>query len=252
MEVKMKKGLVIITGLVLVSMMVGVAGCDTFSSSGPANIAQAIQSNQNIGISVTGTGEVVVTPDIAVVNIGVQVQMGPLADAQQQAADSMTAIMAALDRHNIAKKDIQTSYYSIQPVWTWKDNEYVLKGYSVSNNVKVKIRNIDDTGSIIDDVVVAGEEYVIINGINFTMDNPENYYKDARTAAMADAKDKATQLAKSSGVKIGPPLYFNEGMANIARSSDTSNIKIDATATTSISSGELKVTITVQVVYSIA
>jgi uncharacterized protein YggE len=247
----MKKGLVIITGLVLIALMAGSVGCDMYSSSSDVSIPQTIQSNQSIGISVTGTGEISVVPDIAVVNLGVQVQMVTLAEAQQRAADSMAAIMDVLAGYNIADKDIQTVNYNIQPVWTWKDNESILVGYSVTNSVKVKIRNIDDTGSIIDAAVGAGGEYVIINGISFTIDEPENYYEEARTAAMADAKAKATQLAKSGGVKVGSPIYINEGSVSISRPSDVSYAKAEGVSTTSISSGELKVTITVQVVYAI-
>ena len=248
----MKKGLIIITGLVLVTMMVGVVGCDMYSTGTEATVSQSIQSNQSIGISVTGTGEVPVTPDIAVVNLGVQVQMATLAAAQQQAADSMAAVMGVLTGYSIADKDIQTTNYNIQPVWTWKDSEYILVGYSVTNTVKVKIRNVNDTGSIIDASVDAGGEYVVVNGISFTIDEPETYYKEARAAAMADAKEIATQLAKAGGVKVGAPISISESISDISRSFVPVYVKTDGEATTSISSGELKVTITVQVVYSIS
>jgi uncharacterized protein YggE len=146
-------------------------------SSEDTGISQGIQSNQDIGISVTGIGSVGVTPDIAVVNVGVQVQMDSLAAAQQQAADSMAAVMDALDNHSIADKDIQTGNYNIQPVPSSKDGDYVLVGYIVTNTAWVKIRNLDDAGSIIDDVVAAGGEYVIINGISFSVDQPDTYYQ---------------------------------------------------------------------------
>lgn len=246
----MKKGLVIVTGLVLLTLMAGAVGCDMYSSSSAA-IPQSIQSNQSIGISVTGTGEVSVVPDIAVLNLGVQVQKPTLSETQQLAADSIAAVMNVFSDYSIAEKDIQTTNYSIQPVWTWKDSEYVFLGYNVTNMVKVKIRNTDDIGSIIDAAVNAGGEYVVVNGINFTIDEPKNYYEGVRTAAMADAKAKATQLAKSGGVKLGLPLSISENVSNISRTSEPSYIITDGKTTTSISSGELKVIITVQVVYSI-
>jgi uncharacterized protein len=246
----MKKGLVIVTGLVLLTLMVGAVGCDMYSSSSAA-IPQSIQSNQSIGITVTGTGEKSVVPDIAVVNLGVQVQKLTLAEAQQQAADSMAAVMDALTGYSIADKDIQTINYNIQPVRTWKDSEYILVGYNVTNTVQVKIRNTDDTGSIIDAVVSAGGEYVIINSISFTIDEPETYYEEVRTAAMADAKAKATQLAKLGGVKLGLPMSISESTSDISRTSVPVYLEIDGKSSTSISSGELKITITVQVVYSI-
>jgi uncharacterized protein YggE len=68
----------------------------------------------------------------------------------------MAAIMAVLDSYNIDEEDIQTSNYSVSPIWNWdKDGNRYLDGYSVSNTVTVKVRNTDDAGSIIDDVVDA-------------------------------------------------------------------------------------------------
>ncbi len=247
----MKKISVIITVLIAIAMIAGLSGCDMYSSDSDANVTQAIQSNQDVGIAVTGTGEVQAAPDMAVVSIGVEVQMETLKDAQQQAADSMDAVVGTLKSHSIAAKDIQTSRYSIKPVSVWDNNEYRLVGYSVTNIVTVKIRNLDDTGTIIDDAVDAGGEYVIINGISFAIDDNDLYYEQARTAAMADAKNKATQLAKSAGVKVGLPISINESSYYTSRSNDLVCAEKDGQTSTSISPGELTVTIYVQVVYAI-
>jgi uncharacterized protein YggE len=246
----MKKISGIFVVLLLIMVIAGFSGCDMYGSSSTTAFTQAIDSNQNIGISVTGVGEVDVTPDIALVSIGVQVQKPTLSEANQQAAESMASVIDALKNNNVAENDIQTSNYSIQPVWEWVDNKSVFAGYKVVNIVTVKIRNMDAIGDTIDNAVTAGGEYVVVNGISFSIDNPDENYKTARLAAMDDAEAKATQLAHSANVKVGTPISITES-AYYKSNSGVQYIDAESRVTTSINAGELTVTVTVQVVYAI-
>jgi uncharacterized protein len=248
----MKKISVVFVVLLLIALAVGLSGCDMYGTSSDAAVTQAINSDQNVGISVTGTGEVKVVPDIALVSIGVQVQMETLSSAQQQAAESMAAVTDVLKNNSIANEDIQTSNYSIQPVWQWVDNENVFVGYKVVNVVNVKIRNMEAIGDIIDAAVAAGGEYVVVNGISFSIDNPDEYYNNARLDAMDDAKEKATQLAHSAGVKVGSPISITESAYYSVGNSDIQYVDNEVRVPTSISAGQLTVSVTVQVVYAIS
>jgi uncharacterized protein YggE len=247
----MKKYSLIIMALISLLMVAGLSGCDMYGDSSTDTVVQSINSDQDLGISVTGIGEVDVAPDLAIVRLGVLVQMDTLAQAQQQANVSMNAIMGVLSGHSIADSDIQTAGYSIEPVWTWKDSESVFLGYKVANTVNVKLRNMDGIGVIIDDAVAAGGEYVVVNGINFTIDDPKQYYDQARTKAMADAKDKATQLAKAAAVKVGIPISIAESGYYDSRESSAFFVGAADGSASSISPGELTITITVNVVYTI-
>jgi uncharacterized protein len=252
----MSNKLISVVGIVMASLVLLAVGAFGFSlSSDKADTGSDIVSQQNVGIWVTGTGEVTVVPDIAVVNLGVYVQMETLEAAQAQAAESMAAVMAVLESYNIDEKDIQTSNYSVSPVWTWDDNSNrILVGYSVSNTVNVKVRNTDDTGSFIDDVVAAGGEYTVINGISFTVDDTEAYYTAARAEAIANAIAKATQIAELTGVTLGEPTYIVDNSGNYSPiyyypTYDTA-VKGEG-ASTSISTGSVDISVSVQVVYDI-
>jgi uncharacterized protein YggE len=160
----MSNKLLSVVGITLASLVLLAVGAFGFALSSDKT-STGIVSQQNVGIWVNGSGEVTVVPDIAVLNLGVYVQMDTLEEAQAQAAESMAAIMAVLESYNIDEKDIQTSNYNISPMWNWdKDGNRYLYGYSVSNTVTVKVRNTDHTGSLIDDAVDAGGEYTVING----------------------------------------------------------------------------------------
>ena len=76
--------------------------------------------------------------------------------------------------------------------------------------VVVKIRTIDKTGSIVDAVTEAGGDLIRVNGIYFSVDQPDKYYSQARTSAMADAKAKATQLAGLAGITVGKATFVSE------------------------------------------
>ncbi len=244
-------------GISLAALVLLAVGAFGFSLSAD-KATTGIVSQQNVGVWVTGTGEVTVVPDIAVLNLGVYVQMETLEAAQAQAAESMAAIMAVLESYNIDEKDIQTSNYSVSPVWTWTDDgQRTLDGYSVSNTLTVKVRNTDDAGSIIDDVVDAGGEYTVINGISFTVDDTEAYYTEARAKAIANAIAKATQIAELTGVTLGDPNYIvdnssNNGSIYYYPAYDSSEWKAGGQEPTRISTGEVKISTSIQIVFDIS
>jgi len=252
----MKRGLLLVIGLMLVLVTLGAVGCTSMFGSDETGVVNPINSQQDIGIWVTGVGKVAVVPDVAVLSLGVETQEATVAEAQQKTAEAMDAVMNVLDSYNIEEKDIQTQQYSIQPVYSWDDNkrQQTLIGYRVTNTVIVKIRDIDDAGGIIDAAVATGGDYTRINSIYFTVDEPEACYEEARNKAMADAKDKAEQLAHLGGVKLGKPTYINEYSGYVSPPGvyrDYDVAESSAVPETAISPGETEIQLTVQVVYSI-
>jgi len=258
----MKRNLLIIICLALVVTIVGATGCSRASLPGGSPIVSlsdvgVIFSQQNTGIWVTGEGKVSVVPDVAILNLGVEAQATTVAEAQQQAAEAMADVMEELDKQGVAEKDIKTQHFSIYPVRRWdKDkNEEILVGYRVSNTVMAKIRKVDETGIIIDAVAEVGGDYIRINGISFTVDEPTAYLEEAREKAMADAKTKAEQLADLADVKLGKPTYISESGAYVLvpREYYISEAAVPASApTTPISPGETEISLTVQVSFSIS
>ncbi len=253
-----KLSLLVIPGLALalaVPLLTGCSGSPTTAAQAPNQTIQISQQPQ--GLWVNGTGEVTVTPDVAVVNLGIVSQETTVAAAQSKAADAMTKVMKALTDNKVAQKDIQTGSYSIYQRTRWDDQKQteVVTGYQVSNMVTVKIRDTGKVGAIIDAVAQAGGDLTRINGISFSVDDPSKYYGQAREKAMADAKDKAVQTAKLAGVTLGKPTYITESVQSpIVYDSYRSSMPVPAPAPAMvippISAGENKITITVQVAYS--
>ena len=257
----MNRKLLLAIGLALVVIAVGAGGCYGdfgFPESTPTlpESGDIIFNQQSTGIWVAGEGKVSVVPDVAILSLGIEAQDETVAEAQQQAAEAMEAVMAALDDSGIAEKDIKTQYFSIYPVRRWENDEEILVGYRVTNMVTVKIREVDDTGVIINAVAEAGGDYTRINSISFTVDDPTEYYEEVREKAMADAKAKAEQLAELAGVDLGSPTFISEGTISVPVPRDfyreAGAAPVPAPApTTPISPGETEIRLNVQVVYSI-
>ncbi|MFC1913257.1 SIMPL domain-containing protein [Chloroflexota bacterium] len=246
----MKKYLLLVVGLALVLAMFGFSGCGQGST-----VLEGIRLNsQQEGIWVIGQGEVAVVPDIATLTLGVEAREDSVAQAQTRAAEAMERVMEALASAGVAEKDIQTQFFGISPVTKWdrETEEETVTGYWVRNIVTVKIRDVEKTGAIIDAVAEAGGDLTQIRSISFSADDPSDYYVEAREAAIADAKAKADQLAHLAGVKLGKPTYISESIqAPPIAMRSVAYDEAAALAETSISPGELELSLSVQVVYAI-
>ena len=244
----MKKSVLITLALALVVLAVGVVGC---TGQVTAENGTTIFSQQNVGIWVTGEGSVTVVPDVANLNLGVEAEAETVAQAQAQAATAMQAVIDELKARGVADADIKTQYYNIYPIRDYQKDTSVIIGYRVTNTVTVKIRDVENTGTIIDAVAAAAGDNIRINSIYFTVDDTSAYLEQARANAMADAKAKAQQLADLAGMSLGKPTYISEGGSYIPYIYVDRNLSAEGPSTP-ISPGETEVRLSVQVVYSIS
>ena len=242
----MKKGLLLVIALLAVMALL-LVGCTEVREGG--------SNTQQTGIWVSGEGKVTAVPDLATLNLGVEAQAKTVQEAQTEAVTTMTALVAALKSNGVADKDIQTTTYSIEVVTQWNENtnEQIVIGYKVTNTVTAKIRDMSKVGTTIDAAAEAGGNLTRINGISFTVDDPTAYYTQAREKAMANAKAKAEQMAGLADIELGKAFYISE--SGVYLPTPYYSIKDyaagSASETTPISAGELEITLTVQVAYSI-
>ncbi len=228
----------------------------------------SIQSQQQTGIWVDGSGVVRVTPDVATLNLGVEARAVAVADARDQAARAMDGVMKTLKDNGVADKDIQTRGFNIQPIIvyvpvptlpgdTTRPTEPRITGYIVTNSVTAKVRKLDSAGKVIDDAVKAGGNNIRFNGISFSLDNPKPQETEARKLALEDAKAKAQQAAQVMGVKLGEPSFIQlTGGSPIVQekflAAPARAFGADSAPATPISGGELDVIVHVQVTFTIS
>jgi uncharacterized protein len=179
-------------------------------------------SSQPNTITVSGTGEVTAVPDTGTFSFSVVEEAKVSADATDAAAKKMNAIIAALKAAGVDEKDIKTTGYNVYPKYEYqtKDivcpmNSYcpqqgkqVLTGYEVSQTVQVKVRKTADAGTLLSKVATLGASNV--SGLDFVIDDMDAIKTQARDKAIADAKGKAAQLARSLGVDMSRIVSFSE------------------------------------------
>ena len=205
------------------------------------------------GLSVNGTGSVTVAPDVAQLELGVEFVANTVAQARSGAAEAMDEIMASLEANGVDEKDVRTRYFNIYPQDNYKNESTPeITGFTVCNQVTVIVRDIDTASDVLDDAIAAGGDSVRVNGINFTVDEPEQYLDEAREKAVANAREHAETLASAAGVSVG-------GVRSISESSGgyyppEPRFSMDSAAaggSTAISPGEQDLTVSVFVVFEI-
>lgn len=182
-----------------------------------ASQSAAIPGVGGPGITVGATADVAGTPDTLRLDLTVAAS-GPTVSAALAKANGLTeAVHKSLLANGVAKKDIQTSGLNISPNYTYnKSGSPRLKGYSVSESVNAKLRNLASAGDAIGKVVTSGGNAVRVNGISLDLEETGALVSKARDKAFADAKAKAEQYAKVSGRSLGAVVSIAEKVAEPA------------------------------------
>jgi uncharacterized protein len=148
-------------------------------------------------------------PDMATISVGVVSTARTANAAMAENRRKMSAAMAQIRGAGIEARDIQTSGFSIQPQYEYVENQRPrITGYQVSNNLTVRIRNLELVGPVLDRVVAEGVNQV--SGPTFGIDNPEEALDEARREAMETAMRRARIYAEGSGMRIKRVVTINE------------------------------------------
>ncbi len=172
-------------------------------------------------ITITGEGKIFVEPNIGQINLGVIAEAATVSEAQKKASEDINKVMASLEANGVDKKDIKATSYNISPKYDYTRYPFTppsldgttsrvpkIVGYSVSQNLDVKIRDTSKVGKILSDVGQAGANQV--GGITFTTEDPSIVQAEARAKAIEDANKKGKELEEKLGIKLGKIIGFYE------------------------------------------
>ena len=235
------------TGLIAAALMGPAIG--TARAQSDADVIARLVDVSTINVS--GIGRVKTTPDVADVQLGVTVQGETAQQASDEAARLMEAVIAAVIAAGIPEADIQTTQLNLYPVYDYNDNPPEIEAWEASNIVTVTVRDVDAVGDVVGAATNAGATNV--QGISFRVDDPSEPEAEARSAAVADARAKAEQLAADAGVAIvgvrsitessfnaPEPIFFERSMAAGEAAFDTAAPPVRPGQT------EISVTVTMQ------
>ncbi len=168
---------------------------------------QSADSGSALGITVTGTGSVKAVPDLAEFSFGVETQGDTGNDALAKNNEATQKVIAAIKGAGVAAADVQTQQVSVYPRYA-QDGQKIV-GYTASNTVSAKVRDLSKVGAVVDAAVTAGANQVY--GPTLSISEQSDLYQDALTKAFADAKVKAQTIAGAAGVSLGRVANIVEG-----------------------------------------
>ena len=204
-------------------------------------------------LSISAEGSVNREPDIAFLNAGVQTQ-GETAQAAMSAnAAAMNGVFDALEAANVDRKDMQTSNFSLQPQYDYSNRQSGqpprLTGYQASNQLTVRVRDLDTLGETMDALVGAGGN--TFSGLRFALEDDRAAKNAARDIAMKEAIARAELYAAASGYEVARVVTISESggyspqpMAMMAQARS-------AESSTPIASGEVGYSVSVNVTFEL-
>jgi len=206
-------------------------------------------------VSVSATGTVTAAPDTIFVSAGVFTEDKSADVALKDNNAKMSKIIDALvNDFEVNKKFISTSQFSVSPKTEYINNKRVFVGYSVSNQVTVKIKDLDTVGKILTALTENGANR--INGVSFTIEDNDELIEKARVLAVKKAKEKASTLIVTAGAELGRIKSISESTSynrsGMYKSFNADSLRSAAGGeSTPISGGQLKVTVTVNATFSV-
>ncbi|XVU28797.1 SIMPL domain-containing protein [Actinoplanes sp. CA-054009] len=158
-------------------------------------------------VVVSGTGAVYGEPDLLTADFGVEGSAPTVDAALTTAGTAATRMRDALVRAGLAKADLQTSNATIS---SRTNDKQEITGYTVSQGLTAKIRDLLQAGPLLSAAVAAGGDASRLNGVSFSIEDDAALMTEARKKAFADARGKAELYAGAAGRKLGRVVQVSE------------------------------------------
>lgn len=204
-------------------------------------------------LSVTGTGRVLMVPDLAYINIGVRNEAQDVSSALAANNTQATAISDAIKAVGVEEKDLQTANFNVYSIQQYDQNgqpSYI--NYEVENTLYVTVRDLTKLSQVLDAALGAGANQIY--GINFDLANRQSALDQARDLAIKDAQAKALAVAATSGVTLGQIQTINVSNTSYVQPYTPYGMgggAMDAASSVPVSAGQIVVTFDANLVYVI-
>ena len=232
-------------------LVLGAASPATSQEQSPRPRPPMMPPPEPPSITVVGSGTAAARPDTAEVTAGVVTQAVTAAQALAQNNAGMDKVLKAVAALGIADKDVQTTNVSVVPQRRQGRQEPQppeIVGYEVSNQVRIKVRDLTALGRLLDALVGQGAN--ALGGISFSVAEPAPVLDQARTKAMADARRRAEVYSQAAGVKLGPVQSIREATPAIPRFGGEM-LRATAMSAAPVAPGEQEFQASVTVTYAI-
>lgn len=170
----------------------------------------SVQTTKTNLFAVTGEGKATAVPNTATIAFGVTKVAPTVLDAQNQTNTNVTAITTALKNLGIDTKDLKTTNYSVYPNYDYANGNGAIKNYTVSQDMELRMKPLEKANKALD--TITGNGANIVGSIVFGFDDTlkKSLTQQAREQGIEEAKEKAQNLAKLAGMKLGRIIDVQE------------------------------------------
>lgn len=245
-----KKNIKLIIPLLLIGILV-LGACQAMPQ---ANAQPTVIPSGSIRtIAVTGTGEVILVPDLAYINIGVHTEAEDVTSAVNANNNQARDITAAIVAMGVDEKDIQTSNFNVYSRDRYDNMSNVVgTNYAVDNTLYIIVRDLPKLSEILDAALSAGANQIF--GINFDINNRAAAMAQARDLAIKDAESKAQSVADTAGVALGQiqniSVINNSYVQPLAGYGRGAGGMMDEASSVPVSAGQIVITANADLVYA--
>lgn len=210
-------------------------------------------------LNVAGSATVSLPADAALITLGVRETAADVQEAQSTVNEKIAAIRTALTEMGIDNADIATEslyIYANYDYNSFSGNAERIESYSATNTLNITVRNIDQTGAVIDAAFAAGAN--TLDNVNFYATDVSAASDQAYAEAVADAMHKAGIIADAAGMQLGSIAEITEGSTNTWVDNATKlrasayAVTEDAAAGTDIQQSNVVVTANVSITYTLS
>lgn len=164
--------------------------------------AAQVQSNT---IYAGADGKFEAAPDTAVLRFDIAAQQDTSKAAFDNAAAAAEKVRQALKNNGIDVKAMQIGFYSVQPMYDWKNPKHKVIGYRVSTNLTLKLHDFSKIGPLIEQT--ADIDDMQNQSLNYILEDMEPAKAKAAEDALKRARNQAAAVAAAGGRSLGELLY---------------------------------------------
>src|SRR5688500_5522034 len=205
-------------------------------------------------VTMTGQAEMSMAPDQAWVTVGIEQRAQKPQEAQRLAAEVMNRVRAQLTALGIPDAAIQTVAFNMNADWDYSNNQRRLRGYIVTNMLRVRVDDITKVADVLDRSIASGGN--AIHGVSWDIKDRVKVERDALRQAVEDARQRAEVAVAAAGGKLGPVSNISEQRFDYQPKMDMRQMRaavgaVAGDAATPVSPGEIDVRASVTVSFRI-
>ena len=156
-------------------------------------------------VFVGADGKFETAPDTALIQFNISAQADTAKEAYDQAAKEADATRQVLRANGIDPKSAEIGFFSLNPVYDWKNPKRKIIAYQVTTSVSLRLKDFSKIAPVTQQLADASVSES--QSLSYTLDSTDEAKAKAVADAYRRARSSAHSLATASGRTLGELSY---------------------------------------------